>query len=378
MKYKKRLGFIHVSLVLACVASTWWQFQLQFLRGTTSRSLASYSSQRWTASSLTTAVNASRLHFVVIAPSFSFSETLGCGGCTVLLQLREELLGLGHEVDLHSMYVPHNCTNIRANESIVVYPEVVSWTCSGDPLLHVRWMLAPAGTNMPHSTTDSWGQSDWVYNYGTYAPGINKSVPHENILMVIRNPYDGDDFDELAKRQPKVDEREWCFTKRKMAKFHDPNLVIDIHPKEAAELPGDVNSAAELFRHTKYFVSYDPYTMLTFIAPWLGCISIVYPMAGTSKVQWFESTAWGPYFRDTGRTIIMDSIAYGSATDEIERAKSNLHLSREEFMNVKSWGTSTVKRICDDVHAYMAGKPDEIVGRQPVSYFYPTGWYSAN
>ena len=118
--------------------------------------------------------------------------------------------------------------------------------------------------------------------------------------------------------------------------------------------------------------------MLTFIAPWLGCISIVYPMAGMSKVQWFESTAWGPYFRDTGRTIIMDGIAYGSATDEIERAKSNLHLSREEFMNVKSWGTSTVKRICDDVHAYMAGKPDEIVGRQPVSYFFPTGWYSAN
>ena len=317
----------------------------------------------------------SQLHFVIVVASFHFSETQGCGGCTSLLQIREELLELGHEVDMHSMLVPKKCSHVRVNESIVVYPEVVPWSCEGEPLLHVRWMLAPAGKNMPSSTTDSWSQSDWVYNYDTYAPGINVTVPDENILMVIRNPYEGDYFDELAQHKPRVLERDWCFTRRKMGIFHNADLVVDIHPQEAADLPSDVNSAAEMFRTTKYFVSYDPYTMLTYIAPWLGCVPIVYPMAGMTKLEWFESTSWGPYLRETNRTAIMDGVAYGNDDKEIERAQSNVHHMRSEFLAVKTWGTTTVKRFCNDLHAYIAGKPHEIIGRRLVSHFYPPGWY---
>jgi hypothetical protein len=228
------------------------------------------------------------------------------------------------------------------------------------------------GAIFSHRVTESWPENDWVYNYGTYAPGTAIPVPDSNLLMVTRNPAEGDIFDPLMYSK-QARRNGTCFTFRKIDKFHAAEHVLQLHAPEDTPLAQNIEDAAKQFTTHEYFISYDPYTYLSFAAAMLGCVPIVHPLGNISKPEWILSTAWGPYFRETNRSVIMDGVAYGNSTSEITRARANLPLMRKELFRIKAWGKGTVKRFVGDVLEHISGT-EQYQGRKLVSDYYPVGW----
>ena len=86
---------------------------------------------------------------------------------------------------------------ITANKTIsIVYPEVDGHTCEGSGnRVHVRWILAPLGTNVALDFFKNWGEDDLVFNYASSCAVHPNQLPTSNILQVITNPIDGDEYD---------------------------------------------------------------------------------------------------------------------------------------------------------------------------------------
>ena len=146
-----------------------------------------------------------------------------------------------------------------------------------------------------------------------------------------------------------------------------------MHDTDADELPEDIRGAVQYFLSHKVFVSYDPYTYLAYVASWLGCLPIIHPIAHLTKLEWILSTAFGPYIRETGRYDLMNSVAYGNSSEELDLARKSLLVSRQEFFKVKEWGRSTVQRFIDDVKVNVT-RNGQYRGRLLVKDYYPTGW----
>ena len=311
-------------------------------------------------------------NFRVITVTDNLLDTISCGGCTSLHQLAEELRSLGMNVETISwdtMKMTGWDCNVEG-DTVVIFSEGIEQSCRVPPRLTIRWILAPMGAVYPHSVTRAWSQNDWVYNYGKYAPGAAAEVPDENLLTVLRNPYPGDDFDIP---HPHASQRKGtCYTSRKQNLFHRKSSITLLHTSDDTPLAESVAESVKQFLTHEFFVSYDPYTFLTFIAAWEGCVPIVHPLGNLTKLEWILSTAWGPYVRHSKRLVLMDGVAYGSSADEIERARRTLPLMRKEFEMVKEWGKGTVSHFIEDVLRHLSG--EEPRGRRLVSDFYPPGW----
>jgi len=298
-----------------------------------------------------------------------------CGGCTALHQLAIELKLLGQEVKTFSwkdMEASGWDCDVQNENTVVVFSEGLTQSCKILPRISVRWILAPLGSIYSHKVTEAWHEDDWVYNYGTYAPGAAMPVPDSNLLMVMRNPVEGDIFD-LTTYGIQEQRKGTCFTFRKLDKFHSAEHVSQLHKPGDTPLDDAVEKAAEQLVTHEYFVSYDPYTYLSFAAAMLGCVPIVHPLGNMSKLEWIHSTAWGPYVRESNRTVLMDGVAYGNSTSEVNRARANLSLMRTELVRVKKWGTQTVARFIHDVLENITGSR-RYEGRKTVKDFYPRGW----
>lgn len=311
-------------------------------------------------------------NFRVITVTDNVFDTISCGGCTALHQLAEELRSHGMSVETISwdtMKKTRWDCNIQG-DTVVIFSEGIEQSCKVPPRLTIRWILAPMGAVYQHSVTSAWSQNDWVYNYGKYAPGVAGGVPDENLLTVLRNPYRGDEFDIP---QPHSSLRKGtCYTSRKQHLFHRESSITWLHTSDDTPLAETISESVKQFLVHEFFVSYDPYTFLTFIAAWEGCVPIVHPLGNLTKREWILSTAWGPYVRLSKRDVLMDGVAYGSSPDEIERARRTLPLMRKEFELVKEWGRGTVSSFIEDVLSHLSGK--EPRGRRLVSDFYPPGW----
>jgi len=62
------------------------------------------------------------------------------------------------------------------------------------PRITVRRILAPMGANFPHQITESWPESDWIYNYGTYAHRTimleqETVVATETVLLALQEQF---------------------------------------------------------------------------------------------------------------------------------------------------------------------------------------------
>ena len=312
--------------------------------------------------------------FKVVTATNRVEDGLSCGGCTVLFELADELTRAGFDVEtlwLDRLTKTGWDCHVNNNNTVVIFPEGPTESCKVAPRVTVRWILAPIGSISPSEVTHSWHQYDWVYAFGTYAPGAAIPVPDSNLLMVLRNPTNGDIFDKSS--HPRIARtNRTCFTYRKMNLFHTKDSLVYNHDANADVLPEDIEGAVQFFLSHKYFVSYDPYTYLAYIASWLGCIPIIHPVLNMTKLEWILSTAFGPYIRETGRYDLMHSIAYGNATEEVSMAREFLEVSRQEFVKVKDWGKSTVERFIHDVFVNMTGE-GQYRGRLLVKDYYPAG-----
>ena len=225
------------------------------------------------------------VHFRVITAGEKIEDTLSCGGCTALHQLAVELKLLGLRVKTIShkdMETTGWDCDVQHENTVVVFSEGLRQSCKILPRITVRWILAPMGAIFSHRVTESWPENDWVYNYGTYAPGTAIPVPDSNLLMVTRNPAEGDIFDPLMYSK-QARRNGTCFTFRKIDKFHAAEHVLQLHAPEDTPLAQNIEDAAKQFTTHEYFISYDPYTYLSFAAAMLGCVPIVHPLGNISK-----------------------------------------------------------------------------------------------
>lgn len=313
----------------------------------------------------------SKLHFVIVAPHFRFMDATHCGGCTVLLDLGSELDALGHKVSIHLSSVGPNCIAAKPN-SVIIYPEVVAWTCEQEAMLHVRWILAPIGIHAPKSITKQWAPDNWVVQIDNNELGIPTKIPDSNILHVLHNPTRFDEFETVVDFQ-KTQNNVSCFTYRKAARFHNMTKVVTLHPPDAVELPQRTEEVVELLKRCTTLYSYDPYTFLNHLAAWFGCVTVLHPLEGVSKHEWSSSTGIGAYVRYSGSTVIFDAVAYGPSEHEITEAKLALPKVKDEFYKVREWGKQTVVRFCEDVYSYMQNRSD-LRMRKLVRDYYPDGW----
>jgi len=169
-----------------------------------------------------------------------------------------------HEMD--SKRTSSNATTV----TVVVLPEMWMGRCRGAGFLHVHWILSPVG-GIGHVSEDFltyYRPRDLVFNYGIASPGTAVPVPVRNLLQVINNPRPDDDFD--LKSHPKLPRAGVVFTYRKADIFHNDGFSVTVlHPPNATKLSREhsMGATVRMFLTHEYFVCYDPYSYLAWIAP---------------------------------------------------------------------------------------------------------------
>ena len=126
-----------------------------------------------------------------------------------------------------------------------------------------------------------------------------------------------------------------CYTVRKGIIYPHNRKNFNYHPNDAFNITHELSniySLVKIFNKYKYFYSYDGFTHMLHIAALCGCIPIVIPDEGVSKEEFIKNTPVNKY-----------GIAYG--IDDIEYAKSTLHLVKPHLQHIESDGVESVKQF---------------------------------
>ena len=293
-------------------------------------------------------------HLHVHVFTTSLRENHNCGGCMVLWELADSVADLGISVSTSSV-AKSTTEPIAAGKTIaIVYPEVRTDTCvigSGN-IVHVRWILAPLNKGKTYNY-QAWGEDDLVFNYASSCAVHPKLLPNSNILQVITNPKEGDEFDLGAAVFSNTGRQGTAWTLRKGEHWH-ANIDYVHERLPEPHVQHDSPTAASLVNF-EYFVSYDPYTFYSYEAAMAGAISIVHPLENVSKKEWALGTYVGEYLKETGGDV--PGIAYGWSEEEIEYAKRTMPELRAFMLNVRKWGKEkTVERFAKDCYRYGTGE----------------------
>ena len=208
--------------------------------------------------------------------------------------------------------------NFDDDNTVVIYCEGTI----GNPLQSkktVRWMLSELGRNVPVSFVKSWDN-------------IFKLLTSIYINPILRNL-------ELSRNG-------WCHTIRKIF-FHKQGTVDFFHPPDSLEVTRSETNYLQIFNQYEYFVSYDPLTFLSIIAALCGCISIVYPLKGVTKQDYYNTLCIHQYLTETKEDLY--GVAYGNGSDEIEWARSTLPLVKEQWNAFERYQKKTVESFLEDI-----------------------------
>ena len=122
-----------------------------------------------------------------------------------------------------------------------------------------------------------------------------------------------------------------CFTIRK-AQFHGTNYE-QFHPANAFEITREhtQEECIQIFNKHKYFISYDPLTFFSYVAPLCGCISIVKKIDGLTKADWINTTSMAECLKEHNETMLY-GVAY--VTEELHNAITTLHMAKEQWARI--------------------------------------------
>jgi hypothetical protein len=229
---------------------------------------------------------------------------------------------------------------------IVIYCEGVI----GNPLnakYVIRWLLSEVGQNVPYHYIYTWGENELVYHFNRELKFKNNPDKVDNVFKTLSILY----LSPEIKQYNLGNRNGCCYTIRKAAEIHK-NQIHRIHPDNSYEITRDVSNdkIIQIFNNYEYFVSYDPITFLSIMAPLCGCISIVYPIEGVSKRDWFNKTCYSEYleYNNTGNAY---GIAYG--LEEIEWAKNTIHLAKDQLHDMITYlKDKHIQRLLKDVENF--------------------------
>lgn len=279
---------------------------------------------------------------IIIYPHMAFD--LSNGGMTVQYYLASILDSKGLDVkmcNVHDNNTHNSIFNkfITVNDalntnSIVIYCEGVI----GNPLQSnyvIRWMLSKLGQNVPFDYHLSWNPNELIYFFNNEIELIHYGN-FKQLSVLFVNPI----FTDLHKNR-----RNMCFTIRK----NNTNPQI-IHTPDSFEITRDhtQNDYYEIFNNHEMFISYDSLSFLSFIAPLCGCISIIYPIQGVSKRDYFKKTPFYQYMLDKNIDV-MYGIAYGNSKDEIKYSQDTMHLVKDQLNDFNNWSLKFVHSFTNDL-----------------------------
>lgn len=167
-------------------------------------------------------------------------------------------------------------------KTIVVYPEVVD----GNPLEHnqvVRWLLHKPGfhTNKEPNYSDN----ELFFYFQPHFADDRYVIDPDNRLF-ITHMYEGYNL-----KNTSVSRSGSCYLMHKgngRKLVHDQSDSIKIDGLSHTEI-------AKIFKKTKYFYSYDEFTMYSVYAAISGCISVVIPESFKSRKEWVENNPNAKY-----------------------------------------------------------------------------------
>uniref|UniRef100_A0A6C0ARY3 Glycosyltransferase n=1 Tax=viral metagenome TaxID=1070528 RepID=A0A6C0ARY3_9ZZZZ len=271
---------------------------------------------------------------ILIYPHDHFN--MGSGGITVHYYLAKLLDDNGEIVRMHPCKgsEPNSLFSKYYNDDFPVDDDCVVIYCEGiegNPLKAknvVRWMLSALGQNVPYDRVHDWGKNELVYFFNSEkminnCPDKVGSL-YKYLTIIFLDPN-------MKVYVPPVIRYHCCYTIRKL--FIHGKAIETIHPPESFEIGHyrEQNAFIDIFNNHEIFVSYDPLTFLSIMAPMCGCVSIVYPIEGVTEMEWLKMTAAKEYVEKHNISKLY-GVSYG--TDSVEWAKSTLHLVRKQWEDI--------------------------------------------
>lgn len=219
--------------------------------------------------------------------------------------------------------------------AVVVYPEVVA----GNPLgatRVARWFLHRPGY---HTGRAEFGGGELSFYY---VPAFNDPAYGLGSDRWLRVTYINPSY-----RQTNFGAREGaCYIVRKGA-----GRTLDRHPADAIKVDDlSHREKADVFNRTRFFYSYDAYTLYTLYAALCGCVSIFLPEDGVSL------EAWSPAERPPGLAYGIDDLAFAEATrvDLVEKVKRDL---REEDDMIRRFADACLRHFSAGTVASAGSSP---------------------
>uniref|UniRef100_A0A6C0B8Z0 NAD-dependent epimerase/dehydratase domain-containing protein n=1 Tax=viral metagenome TaxID=1070528 RepID=A0A6C0B8Z0_9ZZZZ len=284
------------------------------------------------------------------------------GGTIVEYYLGKVLEELGQNVKIYTVdgFRPDNgiYANFYNNEfpiddnCVVIYCEGTV----GNPLnakYVVRWLLSELGKNVPYDWVNTWGKDELVYYFNSETKfGVfpeKKDVVYKLLSPLYINP---------CISQHNFEERSGiCYALRKSVWHRNPiNWYSEINgvPIENAYLlPHSLTHSefSEIFNKYKVFICYDPCTFLTIMAAICGCISVVYPWDGLTKLEWITKTGCVSNYLEAKGLDNLYGIAYGM--DDLQYAINTLHLVQEQWHDIVKFNIkNTVVPFINDINNF--------------------------
>jgi hypothetical protein len=228
---------------------------------------------------------------------------------------------------------------------IVIYCEGIK----GNPLnakYIVRWLLSEVGQNVPKFYIHTWGENELIYHFNRELKFKKYPDKVDNIFKTLSIIYLNPD----VKNNFQPNRAGWCYTIRKAN--HMYKNIQFIHPNDSYEIARHASNdiIINLFNKYQYFVSYDPITFLSVMAALCGCISIIYPIEGISKQDWFNKTGYSEYL-EYKQIDNAYGIAYG--LEDIEWAKNTIHLAKDQTNDmITYYKEKHIQRLLKDIENY--------------------------
>ena len=287
---------------------------------------------------------------IIIYPHVPYTET--DGGINVMYNLARILRSEKQNVKIYNvygniqnkLYNEYFENNFDIDDSIVIYCEGTY----GNPLnakYVIRWLLSELGKNVEGCIFKTWGKNDLIY-YFNYEPKIDNNKNYiNNIYKLLPILY----IDPNIKNNNRDRNNKICYTIRK--NYHNKDFYKYSVERNHFEITRNFSfqEIINVFNIYKYFISYDPLTFLNIIAALCGCISIIYPLENTTKIEWYKKTAVYPYLLYK-KIDSLYGIAYG--LEDIEYAKNTMHLVIEQWNDIQQFLKSYTYNFIEDINNF--------------------------
>jgi hypothetical protein len=210
---------------------------------------------------------------------------------------------------------------------IVIYPETVC----GNPLQAkniIRWILYKPGF---HNSRIWYGSGEIYYDYNNYLNNLN--IPGSRNSQIKLHVVDFDSSLNLAANKKRFGVA-YCIRKglfKNIPEIDENSICVDNLKHQ---------EILKILKQVKTFISFDPYTGYSILAALMGADSVVIPIEGVSKEEWYPDikNRYG--------------VAYGF--EELSFARNTANLLSERLINLQKESINSVKEMLNESSNYFS------------------------